>query len=446
MSPAVLFLGLLTLACQANRQAISHCKKTAVADTLGTVQANHHFRMTRVIMQQSHLLFSALLLIFLCLFPGVDLQANPPTKVRFATFNVSLNRPTRGQLQHDLENHGNLQARRIAEIIQQVQPDVLLINEFDYDAAEIAADRFQHNFLEVSQNGRKPIRYDYRFLAPVNTGVPSGMDLDANGRTEGAADAFGFGHFPGQYGMMVLSRYPIQSKKVRTFQKFLWQDMPRAKQPRNPDGSLFYSKETMKYFRLSSKSHWDIPVELDKGTIHFLVAHPTPPVFDGNEDRNGCRNHDEIRLFADYVDPQQSHYLVDDQGKHGGLSKEALFVIAGDMNADPYDGDGLHHAARQLTEHPLVNRLMIPISLGGQQAAQQGNANQQHHGKAAHDTADFPDAASGNLRVDYVLPSKTLQPLAAGVYWPNQDRHGAELLTASDHRLVWLDVVNIAPR
>jgi len=30
--------------------------------------------------------------------------------------------------------------------------------------------------------------------------------------------------------------------------------------------------------------------------IHILASHPTPPVFDGVEDRNGRRNHDEIRL------------------------------------------------------------------------------------------------------------------------------------------------------
>ena len=397
-------------------------------------------------MQQSRLLFLATTGILLCLLPTAVALTNPPTKVRFATFNVSLNRPANGQLQRDLENHTDPQCRQIAEIIQHVRPDILLINEFDYDAAGVAADRFQNNFLQVSQNGKQPIQYDYRFLAPVNTGVPSGIDLDRDGNIEGPADAFGFGRFPGQYGMLVLSKYPIKQKNVRTYQKFLWRDMPQAKQPKNADGSLFYTSKTMRQFRLSSKSHWDVPIELDKGTIHFLVAHPTPPVFDGNEDRNGCRNHDEIRLLADYVDPRRSRYLVDDQGRKGGLSSGALFVIAGDMNADPHDGDSLLHSAQQLTKHPLINCLMTPTSLGGQQAVSQGQTNQQHRGKAAHDTADFPDKLPGNLRVDYVLPSKTLQPLAAGVYWPAEDHQGAKLLTASDHRLVWLDVVNIAPR
>ena len=56
-------------------------------------------------------------------------------------------------------------------------------------------------------------------------------------------------------------------------------------------------------FRLSSKSHWDVPIRIGRETVHFLVSHPTPPVFDGPEDRNGTRNHDEIRFWADYVGP-----------------------------------------------------------------------------------------------------------------------------------------------
>ena len=397
-------------------------------------------------MQQCPPFFLVLLQISLCLFSSAELPASPPTKIRFATFNASLNRATHGQLQQDLASAADPQCRKVAEIIQRVRPDVLLINEFDYDAGEVAADCFQKYYLEVSQNNLPPIQYRYRFLAPVNTGLPSGKDLNGDGKLNGPADAFGFGQFPGQFGMLVLSRYPIQTEEVRTFQHFLWKDMPNARQPRNEDGSLFYPAETMKHLRLSSKSHWDIPLQLEKGTIHFLVAHPTPPVFDGMEDRNGCRNHDEIRLLADYIRPRHSQYLVDDQGRAGGLPPGSLFVIAGDMNADPHDGDGLDQAARQLTEHPLIHHDMVPSSLGGQQAANQGKANKKHQGKASHDTADFPDQVPGNLRVDYVLASKTLQPLAAGVYWPQTDQEGTQLIKASDHRLVWLDVVNIAPR
>ena len=73
--------------------------------------------------------------------------AAPPAQVRFATFNASLNRASSGQLFLDLSNPaagttGVAQAKRIAEIIQRTNPDVLLINEFDHVAGGTAARLF----------------------------------------------------------------------------------------------------------------------------------------------------------------------------------------------------------------------------------------------------------------------------------------------------------------
>ena len=211
---------------------------------------------------------------------------------------------------------------------------MLLLNEFDFDENGKAAGLFQRHYLEVAQGGQRPIRFEHRFLAQVNTGVPSGLDLDNDGKTNGPGDAFGFGTFPGQYGMLVLSRFPIDVDRTRTFQKFLWRDMPGALLPET-DGERYYDNDEIAVLRLSSKSHWDLPIRIGNHTIHFLCAHPTPPVFDGPEDRNGRRNHDEIRLWADYVDPQHSGYIYDDRGQQAGLASASHFVIAGDMNSGP---------------------------------------------------------------------------------------------------------------
>ena len=157
-------------------------------------------------------------------------QAAPKqADARFATFNVSLNRATQGKLASDpadptADTVFVRQAKNVAEVIQRTRPDVLLVNEFDHDP--VAVDRFRDNFLEVSQNGAAPIDYPYAFLAPSNTGIPSGKDLDNSGMIGGGNDAFGFGAFPGQFGMVVYSRYPIDVDAVRTFQLFLWKDMP----------------------------------------------------------------------------------------------------------------------------------------------------------------------------------------------------------------------------
>lgn len=382
------------------------------------------------------------IILLASLFPIENLSAEEPTRpgIRFATFNVSLNRPTAGRLIQDLASPNNRQAQQIAEIIQRVRPDVLLLNEFDYDEQGLAADRFATNYLAIPQGMQAPIHFDYKYLAPVNTGVPSGYDLDNDGTNDGPGDAFGFGAFPGQYGMLVLSRFPIKEEAVRTFQTFLWRDMPDALLPQ-AEGEPFYDEAETAILRLSSKSHWDLPIQVAGRTIHLLGAHPTPPVFDGPEDRNGRRNHDEIRFWADYVDHQRSGYIYDDNKQPGGLPAGASFVIAGDMNADPFDGDSTGNAINQLLGHPLVNSHVIPKSKGARdKGLRDGGANIQQQGESIYDTSDFNDRSVGNLRLDYVLPSKLLKVVDAGVFWPTEDEPGQYLVEASDHRLTWIDV------
>jgi hypothetical protein len=379
----------------------------------------------------------------------------PPSVVRFATFNASLNRNTTGQLITDLSSPGNDQADTVAEIIQRTRPDVLLINEFDFDdqgegGSSLAAELFQDNYLSIGHGDADPIEYPYRFVAPSNTGIPSGFDFNNNGVVGGPDDAFGFGFFPGQFGMAVYSMFPIDEDAIRTFQLFLWKDMPGAllpDDPATPAPADWYSPAELDVFRLSSKSHWDVPIELGDRTVHFLVSHPTPPVFDGPEDRNGTRNHDEIRFWADYVLPSRSGYIVDDEGNPGGLEAGALFVIAGDQNSDPFDGDSIPGSAQLLLEHPLINTKVTPESDGAvEQSALQGGANLTHVGQPQFDTADFLDVpAPGNLRADYVLPRRNLPIEGAEVFWPESTDPlfplvGTFPFPSSDHRLVWVDV------
>ncbi|XVX21577.1 endonuclease/exonuclease/phosphatase family protein [Actinomycetota bacterium] len=368
--------------------------------------------------------------------------------VRFATFNASLNRGAEGQLVSDLSTRDNAQAATIAEIIQRANPDVVLVNEFDYVAGGQAAELFRDNYLGIGQNGAAPVDYPYYYVAPVNTGVPSGHDLNNNGTVGGGDDAFGFGLFPGQYGMVVYSKYPIRTEDVRTFQHFLWKDMPGARlpdDPATPSPADWYSPAELDVVRLSSKSHWDVPFQIGHKTVHLLAAHPTPPTFDGPEDRNGTRNHDEIRFWADYVAGGKSaSYIYDDEGVAGGLRQGSRFVIAGDYNADPVDGDSLDGAINQLLDHRRINSRLVPTSDGAVEAAlAQGKTNLTHRAPHAHDTADFSEPP-GNLRVDYVLPSRNLPAVDGAVYWPSaadplSRLTGTYPFPSSDHRLVWVD-------
>jgi Endonuclease/Exonuclease/phosphatase family len=375
--------------------------------------------------------------------------------LRFATFNASLNRADDGQLVPALSTGTDPQIRNVAEIIQRVRPDVLLVNEFDFVPGGEAVRLFQENYLSVSQHGARPIEFPHTFVAPSNTGIHSGKDLNNDGRVVSTPDAsgygddaFGFGEYPGQFGMAVLSRRPIDRKGVRTFQHFLWKDMPGNLLPQP-----FYSPDEVAIFRLSSKSHWDVPVRVPGGgVVHFLVSHPTPPVFDGAEDRNGRRNFDEIGFWADYI--SGAPYIYDDEGRRGGL-RGKRFVIAGDQNSDPLDGDSVPGAIQQLLEHPRVNASNPPTSRGGpEQARLQRGQNETHESDPAFDTADFRDDAfgPGNLRADYVLPSRGMEIASSSVFWPLSTDPLFPLVgvfsglpngngfPSSDHRLVAVDV------
>ena len=229
----------------------------------------------------------------------------------------------------------------------------------------------------------------------------------------------------------MLSKFPIDAGAVRTFSRFLWKDMPGNHLPRG------YYRENSDRLRLSSKTHADVPITVRGKRIHLWVSHPTPPSFDGPEDRNGRRNNDEIRLSADYLaGGLRSLYLYDDRGRRGGLAPGSSFVMLGDQNSDPADGDSFPGAIQQVLR---VAHDPKPSSRGAALAG----AGSGHRTPSRLDTADFSKPTPGNLRVDYVLPSRDLRVRGTGVFWPAPGQPGAELMDpkiTSDHRLVWLDL------
>jgi len=356
--------------------------------------------------------------------------ASEPLKkgeLRIATFNAYLNRSREGEILENAQSGNDQQIAKVAEIIQRVRPEILLLQEFDYVADAKAVKALIKNYLNVPQGKQKAIDYPYLFLAESNTGLITQFDLNNDGSAaKGGGDAYGFGEFHGQYAMVLLSQYPFIENQARTFQKFLWRDMPNNMLPLD-----WYSEEERAVFRLSSKSHWDIPVEINGRTVHILASHPTPPVFDGDEDRNGRRNHDEIRFLADYVDAAKSNYIYDDKGRKGGLAPDSRFVILGDLNASAVEGDATNNPIGMFERSSLINTSIVPTSEGGAE-----NAPNNPHG-ATH-------TASWKIRVDYVLPSTFgIRVEQAGVYWPATSSEAHHLVgpgvQSSDHRLVFID-------
>ena len=359
--------------------------------------------------------------------------------VRLASYNLSLYGAYEGQIKEQMLN-ADQQERfiRLASVIQIQRPDVLVLMELDYDESGQSLKDFNDKLLNKNLTGFDPINYEYQYQIESNTGVDSGQDYDGDGDIEIPGDAFGFGKFPGQYASAILSKYPIDFDNISSFKNFLWKDMPGALLPQNPDGSSYYSEEALNVFRLSSKNHVDIPLILPSNKIlHALISHPTPPVFDGPEDKNGRRNYDEIRLISDYI--SNENYLVDDSGNTGGLDSGDSFVVFGDLNADPNDGDSYKNAINQLLNNERIHQdvaygSLIPSSAGGKEYDQKSGDS----GDPAFDTSFF------GLRLDYVLPSSDLTPIDSGVYWPDSSSEGHKIIKeekASDHLMVWLDIL-----
>lgn len=350
----------------------------------------------------------------------ISIAAHAGETVRIATFNIGFDRKGPGILLRDILRNDDTQILAARDVIATVAPDILLLTNFDYDLDLRALRAFAD--MVRQQN----VDYPYIFAFAPNAGIATGLDLNRDGWFGTADDAQGYGEFAGQGGMALLSRYPIDDQQARDFSGLLWRDLPHAIPP--PDIS--------DQQRLSSVGHWDIPVELPNGTILRLLAyHATTPAFDGPEDFNGRRNHDENAFWL--------HYL---EGALPWPPPENSFVILGDANLDPIDGDGRRQGISTLLSHPNLQDLN-PRSKGATQASQhQGGVNDIQIGDPAFDTADWRDTnGPGNLRVDYVLPSSDLAVSDAGVFWPASDELGWNILRNRDpdvswHGLVWADV------
>ena len=424
-----------------------------------------------------------------------DSSVETYTEARFATFNLSFDRATYEDLVAEMtlsreeqsaliERYKNddasltekeietaekvIQIRNVAETIQRVRPNAFVLAEFNNDGTGKdmkALNGFHDNYLAHSQNDQKPIAFAYKKNVATNTGLPSEYDLNLDGSASGTGDdAWGFGFYHGQYAFAVFSQFEIDEDNVRTFQNFKWKDMPGEKNieivncevelPTGKEcGDAWYSDEAWAEFPLSSKNHADIPVIIpqpngENEVVHFLVSHPAPPIFDNPAKHNTERNRAELQFWNDYIDSK--NYMYDDKGVYGGLPAGSNFVVAGDLNADHQMGDGDRETIANLITHSMVNiegtlGSFAPASKGGEYCLNEGICTRNP------DTPHVENITStSGLRLDYVIPSATLDVKGSGVFWPAGNEDGYYLVydeelgnskgVSSDHRMVWVDL------
>ncbi|WP_292284487.1 endonuclease/exonuclease/phosphatase family protein [Marivita sp.] len=301
--------------------------------------------------------------------------------LRLALWHVPLSRKGPGLLLRDLQRkEPSLMA--IAQALRSADADIIVLTKMDYDATGAAV-------TELS----KMVDGGYTDVLPLrsNAGLPTGLDLDGDGRLGEPEDTQAFGWFPGQEALAVLSRFSLLRSEIRSFNELLWRDIPGSHAEQVDSG--------LGVQRLSSGGHWVVPVRVPTNAggdrvLTLLIGHAGPPVFDGPEDRNGRRNLDELRLWQQIMHGAQ------------GPAPEPPFAFMANTNLDPERGEGNRSAMAEFLADPRVQD-----PLPGQITAEW----------------DRP----GPMRVSYLLPSSDVGVRAAAV-WPS--------LPEEQHRLITLDI------
>ena len=118
--------------------------------------------------------------------------------LRIATWNVGLERAGPGLLLRDIAGGRDAQVAAVEQGLVALDADAVLLTGFDFDLGQAALGALRDRLAAAG------VRYPHVFALPPNTGVPTGLDLDGDGRSGGARDAQGWGRFAGAGGMAVL--------------------------------------------------------------------------------------------------------------------------------------------------------------------------------------------------------------------------------------------------
>lgn len=353
--------------------------------------------------------------------------------LRVATFDANLTRDTAGELFEELSAPGAEDATAVARAVQTVRPDVLVLTGIDVDAGDNVAKAFNTNYLAIGGDEHTGITYPYFYTSDSNAGVDSGADLNRDGTIGEPGDALGYGSFPGQSSMIVYSTHPLDEAKIRDFTSLSWEAMPDNNMPPR------LSDLERNIIPLASVSHWDIPVEVDGETLHVLATSTA----DSSESSYGtARNHDQIRFWQDYLDPD-TDYILDHRGDRGPLPEDDAFVLAGSLKADPTGkGPGDPAAISSLLES---SHIIDPEPARTLNVGSLGRGLLPDTPDAPHHTASSPAGDEETYRADYVLPSADLSVVDSGVLETDSPAAGQGLLgiqaEANANHIVWADIV-----
>ncbi|MBW2522711.1 MAG: endonuclease/exonuclease/phosphatase family protein [Deltaproteobacteria bacterium] len=346
----------------------------------------------------------------------------PSGSVRIAQFNVQ------GLSTDKLLDPANGQVRAVTEIVARFDPDILCIEELEYDLEGVpVAEQVPGRFDGGAQNAARIAAalnaatsgapYEHTLITLSNSGFlwagPDNGVLEFGSRGAGELADMNYG---------IVSRYPILKDQVRVVTDVAWSDLPDnvTAQMQSEIGAV-----VPEGYPLFSKALVIAPIDVDGEVLVIVLLHPVPPIIYPTWP---YRNHDELggaRALLDGVLPG-----VDP------LPEDARFVLVGDLNADPDDGDSLPGAIRQLLDHPRL----VPYQPEG---AGTGGNNPQRNTNVSDcpSTTPIDPTASFQLQLDYLMPSATIgEPLDGGVFFPAESADFDLACRGSDHMMLWAEL------
>lgn len=298
----------------------------------------------------------------------------------------------------DIQRGKDAQLIALAEILQSVRPDVLVLTKVDFDA-ELQTAKALQSFLN----------FEYSFALPPNSMTPSALDLDGDGKS---GDRFTWVRYAGEGAMLLLSQHPILPHFH--LNDLLWKDVPEALMPIRADATPFPSPAAQEVMPIVGQGLWVVQIgERTEDSFTLVAFQNQTPVFDGPEDMNGLRSSAQLGLLSKVMD-----------GTYGAFPDQR-FALIGNSNLDPNRGQGDREAMRALLRDPRLQDPMPSSPLGD-------------------DATAIWDKA-GNMRVSYILPSKDWIVPRAAVVWPSEGPLHIAAEQASRHRLIWMDLTPSPP-
>jgi len=231
----------------------------------------------------------------------------------------------------------NKQLKKVKEIVSLYEPELLFINEIQYDIDGAPNDNFKTNGENLNKlNSILGTQLKYISFYPANTGKNAKRNSQgeyySDPNSPGArdfADQVNFGTIPHQYSSGLLSKYPIVEEKVIT--DIEWKAFnPQIDLTKFTTGD---GKALPSDMELFDKNFLDVTLDVKGKMIHVIVLHTVPAYHFGNKKSpNYLRNRDQLRFLEWYLSGK-----TDIDVTLLGIKpiKGESFIAAGDWNVDP---------------------------------------------------------------------------------------------------------------